>query len=315
MTEPQPVSAGRKRRPQRRPAIVEGWILRALARMLALLPLGLVHGLGSAASRLAYPWAKATRTVIESNLKTAFPTLSDDERALLARDSYRHQLLLAMETGLLWHGHRGRWEKVIDGGSAMTRLEETLAAGQADHRGTLMLAPHFGNWELLSLLLGRYGLTALYDPPRLMSLEEPIRRARERAGATLLPIDQRGIRGILKALGRGGFVAVLPDQVPDPAAGVYAPFFGRPTLTMTLVHRLLRKTRPRVVLVGLERRGDRFRLHCEVLDADSLAGMSAEACLAEINAATERLVATAPAQYQWAYKRYKRPPPGVPKLY
>jgi KDO2-lipid IV(A) lauroyltransferase len=34
-----------------------------------------------------------------------------------------------------------------------------------------------------------------------------------------------------------------------------------------------------------------------------------------MNQAIERLVRTAPARYQWEYKRFKRPPPGEPDPY
>ncbi|MEM1437222.1 MAG: lysophospholipid acyltransferase family protein [Pseudomonadota bacterium] len=305
----------RVRRPQHRPGRVEGLLIRVLARLLWCLPLWLVHRIAGLLAALTFPFARGARAVIGANVGVAFPDWSAAEHARLVKRTFRHTYYLMAETGLVWHGSRQRWQSLIDRGPGQQLLEAGLADAVAAGRGVLLLVPHFGNWELLSLVLGEYGVVALYDPPRLLSLERPIRRARERQGATLLPIDRRGIRGILSALQSDGVVAILPDQVPAPEAGVYAPFFGRPTLTMTLVHRLMARTRPVTLLLALQRRRDRFELVSERLPEAALADGTELETATQINEATERLVLRAPEQYQWSYKRYKRPPAGVPKLY
>lgn len=305
----------RQRRPQQRPARIEGLVIKLLIRALGLLPLNIAQRLFGAAALVCYPLAKTTRAVISANLAVAFPTMDAKGREALCRRSFRHSLYLLAETGYLWHASADQCRQQIDEGAAGSQFRSLLEQAQREQRGLLVLIPHFGNWELLSLLLGRHQVTALYDPPRMTSLEQPIRASRERHGATLLPIDRRGIRGMLRALADGGLVALLPDQVPEQQGGIYAPFFGRPTLTMTLVHRLLKRSQPRVAMMALQRRQDRFELLFEELPAVELAQATPLAALTLINAATERVIEHAPEQYQWSYKRFKRPPPGVEKLY
>jgi len=177
-----------------------------------------------------------------------------------------------------------------------------------------VLVPHFGNWEYLSLYLGRFGVTALYDPPRLGGLEAPIRRARSRAGANLVPIGRHGLKTVYETLMHAGVVALLPDQVPDRAAGVYADFFGNPALTMTFALRLIARTRPFVVMGSAVRVPEGFELR--FVEADQgIYSADAKTAAAAMNRSIERLVCQAPDQYQWEYKRFKRPPPSEPDCY
>ncbi|MEM6707538.1 MAG: lysophospholipid acyltransferase family protein, partial [Pseudomonadota bacterium] len=298
-------------------AKVEGVVIKALVRLFAWVPLNVLHRIAAAFAWCAYRLPNGSRSVIEANLCAAFPDRTVHERAAIAERCFRHTLLLAAETGVLWHGSRRQWTGLINPTDGYRRLDEWLRGNEGGGPGRLILVPHYGNWELLALILGGYDLTALYDPPRLMSLEGPIRTARERSGATLVPIDARGIRALLRALRSGQPVAVLPDQVPQPNAGVYAPFFGRPTLTMTLVHRLITRgpRPPETALVATRRRGSRFDVMFEPLDGEQLAQSDAETCMTTINQAIERLVEVEPSQYQWNYKRFKRPPEGWEKLY
>ncbi|RMF08082.1 MAG: lipid A biosynthesis lauroyl acyltransferase, partial [Alphaproteobacteria bacterium] len=189
-------------------------------------------------------------------------------------------------------------------------LDDAIEAG----RGVLVLVPHLGNWELFALRFGEYGFVALYDPPRDPELDTLVRTNRERTGATLLPIDSRGFRSLLSALRSGRPVSLLPDQVPERSAGLYAPFFSQPALTMTFVHRLVRRWRPRVLMGACLRTHGGFEIRFSEPDPDIYAD-DAYTSVTAMNRSIEALVREAPAQYQWEYKRFKRPPPGTPDRY
>jgi KDO2-lipid IV(A) lauroyltransferase len=189
-------------------------------------------------------------------------------------------------------------------------MDEAMGSG----RGVLLLAPHYGNWEFLSLYLGRYRFTALYDPPRIRDLEKPIVASRGRSGARLLPIGPAGLKALYRTLRQAGVAGLLPDQVPERRAGVYAPFFGRPALTITMAHRLIVRTRPKVLLCAAVRVPGGFGIRFteadpSIGDADALVSATA------LNRSIEALIQEDPAQYQWEYKRFKRQPPDRPKLY
>lgn len=288
---------------------LKGWLLRALLRALSFLPLAGSRGLAAAAAAVAFRLNVRSARTTRTNIALCFPELGPDEQARLARESLKHSAKLVAEAGPVYHWSLARWQSrlTVTGDSL---FEQALASG----RGVLLLGPHFGNWEALPLVLGRHGVTALYDPPRLATLEEKQRRARERGGMRLLPIDARGLRGIFETLRTGLAAGILPDQVPARNAGVYVPFFGHPALTMTLVHRLVLRTRPVVLFVVARRvsKGFEFEFHPA---PDDIHAPDPETSARAMNAAIEALVRSDPAQYQWEYKRFRRQPPGVPDPY
>ena len=125
----------------------------------------------------------------------------------------------------------------------------------------ILLTPHLGAWEIAALYVSKkYPLTALYRPPKLKSLNNIIYKARTRAGGTLLATDKKGVRALLQALRRGEVAGILPDQVPN-SGGFFAPFFGVPTYTMSLVARLAQKTNAKVFFTYAERTSQGFHIH------------------------------------------------------
>jgi KDO2-lipid IV(A) lauroyltransferase len=250
--------------------------------------------------------ARTTR----ANLAACFPGLTEAERAHLARDSLCHTAMLMAESGAIfrWAPERARALTLTQTGTEL--IDEALASDRA----VLLLVPHFGNWEYLALVFGRYGMTALYDPLRIEALEPFIRRARSRAGARLLPINAGGLRSFFRAIADKRIVALLPDQVPERRSGVYAGFFGQRALTMTFAHRVIRRSDVAVFIAAAKRVNGGFEVIVrpapgELRDPDPV--VSAEA----MNLAVERLVREDPAQYQWEYKRFKRQPRGTPDPY
>lgn len=261
-------------------------------------------------ARVMYWSGSTTAAVTAVNVDACFPDRSAAERRILVTDSLAHSAMLLTELGTLSRWDPAAWRELAVSIEGAELLEHALDGDS----GVLVLVPHFGNWEFLALVLGEYGVTALYDPPRQRVLAEVIHGARSRAGATMLPIDAPGLRRFYHALANGALGALLPDQVPERRAGVYADFFGRPALTMTFAHRLLRRTGARVLMGSAARAPGGFVVRfCD--PGPALADPDPEVAARALNAAIERLVLTDPAQYQWEYKRFKRPPPGTPDLY
>lgn len=299
---------------------VAGVISAVLSGIARLTPSGR-RWLGGVLGQAYYYLAPTSRSIVRTNLSHCFPELAPQEIRDLSRATLVSAGRLVPEVASCWRGNEADWRALIaeiDHSDALAPLnaDATLAQPQPEQPGILLLVPHFGNWELLNMYLGaEYALHALYDPPKIAALEPLVRAARQRSRSTLLPIGAAGMRSLLRRLRSGGLVAVLPDQVPPLSAGVHAPFFGQPALTMTFVHRLVVAERPRVVLGAAQRHADgRYRLRFEELsDTELLAGPE-QACSA-MNQAIERWVQEAPEQYQWAYKRFKRPPTGSPSIY
>jgi KDO2-lipid IV(A) lauroyltransferase len=142
-------------------------------------------------------------------------------------------------------------------------------------------------------------------------LGQYMRTSRERFGARLVPTNAGGIRHLYRALGRGEFIGLLPDQEPQSGHGVFAPFFGIEAYTMTLLARLLEKYRVPVFFVYSERLpgGKGFRIHFSPMTGDFRRDDPLAVCTA-MNAGVEACVRRIPEQYQWNYKRFRTRPEG-----
>lgn len=250
--------------------------------------------------------------VTRTNLRTCLGDLPEDQIRELARASLMHMCLLFFELAQLrdWPLERLLSNVSLNGA-------DVLDEANAGARGILMLVPHYGNWELMCAFLGHhYSVAALYDRPKVAALEQVILEARQRYAGAMYPIDTGGMRSVYRELRSGGLVAILPDQTPDRDAGVYVPFFGRPALSMTLPGRLAAKTGCAVVL-GVVRRdfsadaaSYTYALSFERLEVPE--GTDEVAFARTVNGAIEDVILRDPAQYQWEYKRFKRPPEGGP---
>lgn len=211
---------------------------------------------------------------------------------------------MAVETAGLWRTPDAlalARVKLVDGWDAV------LAAHEAK-RGVIFLTPHMATFEIASLFIGsQMPLTVMFRPPRVTWAEPMMRAGRDRMQIKSEPAEMSGIRAMLKALRRGDAIGLLPDQVPDPGKGgegVWAPFFGRPAYTMTLVQKLAKTTGALVVMVGCVRLRDAAGYR---IVFTPLAPFSDDVVTAagELNAAVEAAIALAPEQFLWSYNRYK----------
>jgi len=288
-------------------------VIRLLLRLMSLLPLFVTHALGVGLGNLFNRFNNQMRHVARCNIDRCFPEWTPQQRSQLVRESLQETIKAALETGGLWLWSPEYILAKIQEVSGASLLEEAVARG----KGVILAAPHLGAWEVAGLYCSRYGpMTFLYRPPRIQKLDNLIREARGRAGATLVRTDAGGVRTLYKALGRGELVGILPDQDPDRASGVFAPFFGVQANTMTLLSRLAAKTGATVLMVYAERlpKGKGYHLHFQKMDAALVEGDDVQKATC-LNQAVEQCVLQQPAQYQWAYKRFKTRPEGEGKFY
>ena len=287
--------------------------ITGLLRLTSLLPLPLTHAIGVWVGGLLWWIPNDLRRIASRNLVLTFPEMPVADRERLLRRNLWETGKLLLELGPLWLWRRERVLALVRGAVAG---EEALTDTVRRRRGAILLTPHLGAWEMAGLYYSsRHPLTILYRPSRL-GLDELSVRGRGRLGGKVVATDARGVRSLLTALRDGEILGILPDQDPGDEGGMFAPFFGISASTMTLVSRLTRNTGAPVFLTWAERlpRGRGFALHLRALPEVTAAG-SLEESAAALNRGVEAAVRSLPAQYLWAYKRFKTRPPGEPKLY
>jgi len=262
------------------------------ASLIARLPWTWLRGMADAFARAWIGRNDRTERVVRRNLELAYPELLPAQRESLVGAVMRTTARQAVETLRFW-----------------TQPDAAVASGH----GVIVAAPHYGSWELLNQwLASRTPLAILYAPPESEVAEAFLRRVRAAHGdagrVTQVRAEGPAIRGLFKLLQGGGVAGILPDQQPKAGDGEFAPFFGIPALTMTLLSRLAQRTGATVLLGYCERIGETpdgpaFALRFEPVP-DAADGVAA------LNAAVERVARRDPAQYQWTYKRWSIPAPG-----
>lgn len=286
-------------------------LVTLLVNLIGALPLSIARALGRTIAYLLTLSKSDIYRLSRINIALTHPQLSDSELHKISKNSVASTIINALEMPVVWQ-HKNNWvtekTQAIEG-------EAYLTSAIADKKGVIVIIPHIGNWEVLGRHLPAYAATtSLYQPPKITELENVVRKGRERSGANLVPTNQRGVAALLKALRRGEVTAILPDQVPQKNSGIFAPFYGVPAYTMTLINSLIQKTGCRAVLGYALRVPGGFKVvYREALE--DIYSADQDVSIIAINRMVEMAINDEIAQYQWAYKRFKVQPAGVAKPY
>ncbi|WP_456414909.1 lysophospholipid acyltransferase family protein [Thiolapillus sp.] len=288
-------------------------LLRYFIRFLGILPLPLLGAGGRFAGWLAYRIPNRELSNARTNLEMCFPDLSAPQREDLLRATLKENAITLLEMPAVWYGDTDAWLQRLDTGSAPDDIRRLMQRG----KGVVIAMPHLGNFEISAHFFGAIGkATGLYRPPRKEGLESVMLEGRNRPGRNrMVATDRQGIKALYQALDKGELIVILPDQQPKTAkggGGVFAPFFGVPALTMTLVNRFARKTGAPVYFIAFVRTGAKPEYKVVGLEADqAIASEDAEEAARALNAGVEQLVRQFPQQYQWTYRRFQAQPDGV----
>ena len=264
---------------------------------------------GAGLGRLVFSVDRRHRQVALDNLRRALGGEGHDDVALtrIARGAMMNLGRTVAEIA--------RMER-LDGAELLRRVtiegEEHLRAAQAQGRGVLFLASHFGNWEWMGAALALHGFPmhavarALDDP----SLNIRLNRARERHGTIVL--EKRLAAGELVRLLRSGqSIALLIDQNTRVEDAIFVDYFG----TLAATHKgpaiLALRTGAPVVPIFMVREGDRHRL--TILPALTIprSGILADDLYQATALFTKTIEATVrrhPDHWLWVHRRWKTRP-------
>ena len=274
---------------------VQLWPSLLLMQISARIPWIVTSALAHASVWFMWLANRRARPITTVNIEICFPDITRERQQSLIKASLYETSMNVIDMARCWVRSREYLEGRISNVEGVEHLDETVAAGQ----GTLVLLPHLGSWEIVSLYLSsRYRVTALYREPRATALADFIHRQRQRHGVRLMSIGTSGLRAVLQAL-------LFPDQVPPRHSGQFAPFFGELTLTMTLGSKLIRRSGARAVCAYCKRLpGGRYELVFRPVD-EAIYEADLTTSLAGLNRSVEACVRECPEQYQWEYRRFK----------
>lgn len=287
------------------------WIAIALLWLLCLLPIPFLLWLGESLGRLGGRLAKRRRRIVRTNLRLCFPALGAAELELEVDAHFAALGAGVLEAGLAWFASDRRLLPRF-------RVEgrEHLDAALGSGRGLLLLTGHFTTLEIGARILCaplKLPFHAMYRPYSNPVLDFSMHRWRERR-SRLPALPRDDLRRLVRALREGRAVWYAPDQTLDPKLSVFVPFFGVPTLSLTATSRLAQMGRARVLPYFPRRENGVWTLRFLPM-LEGFPGPDETADTRRINATIEQGVALARPQYFWIHRRFKKRPPGEPKVY
>ena len=275
--------------------------------VLARMPLPLMQRLGTVLGWCVWCLSPSYRRHFKANVQAAGVAWADARPAVAATGA------MVAELPWVWMRPHSATLSALVKWDGAEHFEVAMQAG----KGVIIMSPHLGAWEIgAQAIAEKFGPThgsmvALFRPARKAWLEPLVANARTRPFLDSAPTSLAGVRTLMRALRNGGYTAILPDQVPPLGQGVWAPFFGRPVYTMTLLAKLAQQTGAQVILTWCERlpAGQGFCMHMRPFDAPEMkdAQVSPELAAAAVNRGVECMVLDAPGQYLWGYARDKQP--------
>lgn len=271
-------------------------MLNLFSRLIAKLPLPVIHKLGVSLGWLLHACTPASARIQQQNLT----------QSGLCGDSARFKQVIhanigetgkaILETLAIWQWPQEKALSYVKNCDNWHLVKDALAAG----KGLIFITPHLGCFEITSIYYAsKHPITVLFRPPKKNWLAPLIDTGRSKGQVTLAPANVQGVRSLMHALKRGEAIGILPDQIPAEGEGEWADFFGKPAYTMTLASRLAEKTGATVIMAYGKRlpNGKGYEIHLTKVDSIATPAL--------LNQAIEAQVRQKPEQYLWRYNRYK----------
>ncbi|HEY3131199.1 MAG TPA: hypothetical protein VGL91_17210 [Acidobacteriota bacterium] len=298
---------------------VEAAGLRLLERLIPLLSLRTVRGLGRGLGWIAYYLLTRKRWLAHANLDIVFgDTKSRREKSAIARASFQN--FAATELTLFWAPRvtRQAAEQLVQQDAAeLQRVRGLVARG----KGAIFIGMHYGDWELLGLTSPFFGITANIVARELRNPKASaiVDRLRSASGQQIVP--RRGaVSKLLGALRRGELITLLIDlNAPHGEGGIWVDLFGLSVLASTTAATLARRTGAPIIPVAAEPlSGGRIRISW----GGEITRGKGDNSSAEIQNIAQRcmhsceaVIRAKPEYWLWAYKRWKYCPTAARERY
>jgi KDO2-lipid IV(A) lauroyltransferase len=253
---------------------------------------------------------RVRRSVVDENLRHAFPELSDSQRRQLARRMWEHLFLLVLEVALAPRKiHETNWRRYV----RLNGVADLIRILLSD-RPTVIVTAHFGNFEIGGFMLGLLGFPT-YTVARDLDnpyLDRYLNRFRGATGQHIIS-KNGGYDEILQVLASGGVMSFLADQAAG-AKGCWVQFFGRPASAHKAIALLsLEHDAPTAVCCAQRlERPMQFEMKVTGI-ADPRATKVGVESVHELTqwytSHMEAMIRHAPEQYWWLHRRWKDPRP------
>jgi len=281
------------------------YCLKTLIFLISRIPRSISLFIAGSLGRAGFFALKKYREIALSNLDMVYGT-SREENLNITKNMFINLAKNGADWIKMFHVGRDYIRGLVTEVDGIQNLDQAIAKGN----GVILLASHFGNWELLSIYLHVIGYSGVVLAKELYfyKYEKIISSMRKKFGTNVLYRD-RSPKDILKVLKTGGILGILADQDIDDVEGVFVDFFGRPAYTPVAPVRLGLRTSASLVPAFMIRKKDetyKLVLHepFELVPGDSRADDIKKYTQKWTNV-LEQYVRRYPEQWVWLHSRWK----------
>ena len=206
---------------------LEYWLAFSLCFLARLLPYRLALFLGEILGDITFQVIKFRRGVALKNLRLCFKEKSPAELKRIGKRTYRNIGKSFVEYALFPRLDRQRISEMVELKHA-EYLDQALKRG----KGVILLAGHFGNWELMAAAVARrtgHPVDVLVREQHNPLTDRLMNQYRRMMGSGIIKAGTSA-KGVVRALKQNRLVAMLSDQDAGKH-GVLVDFFGYPAST------------------------------------------------------------------------------------
>ena len=286
------------------------WAAIGFLRLIALLPYPALMATGKMLGGLIFQLSSRRRHVVDVNLASCFPHLTDEERQRIRWKSYQNIGVSLCEMAMCWWWPDRRLKTMVKL-EGREHLDAVLEAG----KGAILLSGHFTSLEIGGRLLAMYlPFQAMYRTQRNALFDSYLYT--KRSGYLERVVSRKDTRQLIRGIRDRIPTWYAPDQDFSRERNVFAPFLGVPAATITAGSRLAQTTGAIMLPYYPHRKSDGSGYVLKIgAPLKNFPSGDDVADATRINESIGEFVRQYPENYMWIHQRFKTRPPGDAPFY
>jgi KDO2-lipid IV(A) lauroyltransferase len=281
-------------------------------RLLSIMPLRFIRGLGQILGWLLWALMKSRRHIVQTNLRLCFPEKPIEEIKQLTRAHFVQFAQSLLDRAWLWHAPLS----VVE--SRLKWLGTPAAFSQlAADTPKIILAPHFVGLDAGGLALtlkASKPVAFIFVPQHSKVMDTWVNEGRQRTGNVKPYFRHEGVKQIMSGLRHGEILHLSPDMDFGPEESMFVPFMGVNTATVPSLSRFARLGRAQVLTLVTRMTPQGYEMSLqEAWDNFPTADLSDDTL--RMNTELAEHIRATPSQYYWVHRRFKTRPEGEASVY
>lgn len=245
------------------------------------------------------------KNVVFSNIKKAFPNLTQKEIQRIAFGSYKSFAITLFEILCIPYVTKQQIISMMEF-SDLEMVRENYKLG----KGIIFITAHFGNWELSAISMGvqlNLPVYGLIKPQRNKYVSEWLNNMREKFGNKVIPVGV-SVKNMFVELKKKNIIGIVGDQ-RGPREGIRVNFFNQSTATYPGTAALAIRTKAPVIVAMCVRQNDyKYKVKLMEIDINCITGTEEEKIIKfnqQYMNILEDTIKAHPEQWLWMHNIWK----------